>query len=146
MFDLSDLEVVFEKVCKDAKLPERQHSSDAGYDLYSAEEAVVESGEVKMVSTGLKMRLPENVEAQVRPRSGLSLSGLTVLNTPGTIDPGYRGEVKVILANLIGEDFEIEKGDRIAQMIFSHVKHPKITLGSLDDTERGEGGFGSTGK
>lgn len=143
---LPDLEVVFEKVCSAAKLPECQHSGDAGYDLFSAENIVIEAGEVEMVSTGLKMRLPEDIEAQVRPRSGLSLSGVTVMNSPGTIDPGYRGEVKVILANLLGDDFVVEKGDRIAQMVFSRVEHPELKLGSLDDTERGDGGFGSTGK
>lgn len=143
---MTDLEVVFEKVKEDARLPERQHSGDAGYDLFSAEDTKIEVGEVKLVTTGLKMRLPEGVEAQVRPRSGLSLSGITLLNTPGTIDPGYRGEVKVIMANLLGDDFEVKKGDRIAQMVFSRVEYPELSLGNLDDTERGEGGFGSTGK
>lgn len=138
-------EVIFEKTKGEAKLPERQHSNDAGYDLFAAEKVKIEVGEVKTVGTGLKVKLPPDVEAQVRPRSGLSLSGVTVLNSPGTIDPGYRGEVRVILANLVGEEISIEKGDRIAQMIFAPIMHPKIEEGSLDETERGEGGFGSTG-
>ncbi len=143
---MSEDKVVFEKISEEAKVPERQHSSDVGYDLYSVENTTIEVGEVKTVDTGLKMKLPKNVEAQIRPRSGLALSGISVLNTPGTIDPGYRGEVKIILANLLGEDFEVESGDRIAQMVFNRVEHPEIVEGSLDMTDRGEGGFGSTGK
>lgn len=137
--------VVFEKMNKDAKLPERQHPNDAGHDLFSAEEVEIEVGEVKTVGTGLKVKLPTDMEAQIRPRSGLSLSGVTVMNSPGTIDPGYRGEIRVILANLVGEEISIEKGDRIAQMVFSPIMHPEVKEGSLDETERGEGGFGSTG-
>ncbi len=143
---MSGKTVVFEKVHTDARIPERQHSNDVGYDLYSSETELIEVGEVKTIATGLKMRLPENIEAQIRPRSGLALSGISVLNSPGTIDPGYRGEVKIIMANLLGEDFEVEVGDRIAQMVFNRVEHPDIVEGSLDETERGEGGFGSTGK
>lgn len=138
-------EVIFEKTKKEAKLPKRQHPNDAGYDLFSAEKAKIDVDEVKAVRTGLKVKLPPNVEAQVRPRSGLSLSGVTVMNSPGTIDPGYRGEIKIILANLVGEEISIEKGDRIAQMIFAPITHPEIKEGSLDKAERGEGGFGSTG-
>lgn len=142
---MSEEEVVFEKVDKDARLPERQHSQDAGYDLYSVEDVEIAVGEVKTIGTGLRMKLPDNMEAQVRPRSGLSISGLTVMNSPGTIDSGYRGEVRVIMGNLVGGDKKIEKGERIAQMVFSRTEHPKLSVGSLDNTERGEGGFGSTG-
>lgn len=142
---MSKEKVKFKKIHEDAKLPERQHSQDAGYDLFSAENTEIEVGEVKLISTGLKMKLPEEMEAQIRPRSGLSLSGVTVMNSPGTIDPGYRGEVKVIMANLVGDEVEIEKGERIAQMIFNRVEHPKLSLEEVDKTERGEGGFGSTG-
>ncbi len=142
---MSDEKVVFEKIDEDAKLPERQHSNDVGYDLYSAENATLKVGEVKVIGTGLKVKLPRDMEAQIRPRSGLSLSGLTVMNSPGTVDPGYRGEVGVILANLVGDEKQIEKGDRIAQIVFGSVKHPKVVQGSLDETDRGEGGFGSTG-
>lgn len=140
-----DDEVIFEKIDEDARLPERQHENDVGYDLFSNEEVRIEVGEVKTVGTGLKVKLPSNLEAQIRPRSGLSLSGVSVMNSPGTIDSGYRGEVRIILANLLGDAMVVEKGDRIAQMVFSSIKHPKIREGSLDETERGKGGFGSTG-
>lgn len=140
-----DDEVIFEKIDEDARLPERQHENDVGYDLFSNEEVRIEVGQVKPLGTGLKVKLPSNLEAQIRPRSGLSLSGISVMNSPGTIDPGYRGEMRVILANLLGDAMVVEKGDRIAQLVFSSIKHPKIREGSLDETERGEGGFGSTG-
>ncbi len=143
---MAEKKVIFEKITEDAKIPERQHSDDVGYDLYSSESTTIKVGEVKTVPTGLKMKLPKNIEAQIRPRSGLALSGISVLNSPGTIDPGYRGEVKIILANLLGENFTVEEGDRIAQMIFNRVEHPEIIEGVTDETERGEGGFGSTGK
>lgn len=143
---MAEKKVVFEKITDDAKIPERQHSDDVGYDLYSSESTTIKVGEVKTVSTGLKMKLPKKIEAQIRPRSGLALSGISVLNSPGTIDPGYRGEVKIILANLLGDNFTVEEGDRIAQMIFNRVEHPEIIEGVTDETERGEGGFGSTGK
>lgn len=140
-----DEEIIFEKIDEDARLPERQHENDAGYDLFSIEEVKIETGEVKTVGIGLKVKLPSELEAQIRPRSGLSLSGITVMNSPGTIDSGYRGEVRVILANLLGDEIVIEKGDRIAQMVFTRVEHPKVKEGNLDETERGESGFGSTG-
>ena len=101
-----------------------------------------------MVPTGLFIALPEGTEAQVRPRSGLAAKhGITVLNTPGTIDADYRGEIKVILVNLSGEAFVINPGERIAQMVvarYEQVQWEEVEL--LDDTERGEGGFGSTGR
>lgn len=137
--------VKFEKIHKDAKLPERQHNQDAGYDLFSVKNTKIEVEEVKPIPTGLEMKLPEGMEAQIRPRSGLSLSGVTVMNSPGTIDSGYRGEVKVIMANLVGKEVKIEKGERIAQLIFTQVEHPEISLGEVNETERGEEGFGSTG-
>ncbi len=140
-----DRKVIFEKMDEDARLPERQHENDVGYDLFSNEEVKIEVGEVETVGTGLRVKLPPDIEAQIRPRSGLSLSGISVLNSPGTIDPGYRGEIGVILANLLGDDVDFQKGDRIAQIVFARVEHPEIREGSLDETERGEGGFGSTG-
>lgn len=143
---MSKTKIIFEKVTEDAKLPEKQHENDVGYDLFSAENTSLKVGEIKPVRTGLRMKLPEKMEAQIRPRSGLSLSGVTLMNSPGTIDSGYRGEVKIILANLLGDETTIEKGDRIAQMVFSYTEHPDLILGSLDNTERGGGGFGSTGK
>lgn len=142
---MKENKVIFKKIHEDARIPERQHPGDSGYDVFSAEEVKLEAGEIDTVSAGVKMKMPEGLEAQVRPRSGLSLSGITVMNTPGTIDSGYRGEVKVILGNLGDEEFKIDKGERIAQMIFARVEHPEISEGEVDETDRGEGGFGSTG-
>ena len=100
-----------------------------------------------MVPTGLYMAIPEGYEGQVRPRSGLAAKkGITVLNTPGTVDADYRGEVRVILVNLSSEPFVIEPGERIAQMVFAaHAKAEMVQVENLDETERGAGGFGSTG-
>ena len=142
---MTDKKVIFEKVDPNAKIPEKQHTCDIGYDIYASEDTEIEQGEVKMVPTGLKMSLPRKIEAQIRPRSGLSLSGLEIMNSPGTIDPGFRGEVQVIMANVLGDDFTIDKGDRIAQMVFNRVEHPTIEEGDVDESERGECGFGSTG-
>jgi dUTP pyrophosphatase len=116
-------------------------------DLCSVESLVVPVGGRSLVRTGLKMALPAGYEAQVRPRSGLALKrGVTVLNTPGTIDEGYRGEVGVILANFGDEDFKVEPGDRIAQMVIAPVTRAEVVeTDELDATVRGEGGFGSTG-
>ncbi len=110
---MAEKKVIFEKLEENAKIPERQHEGDAGYDIFSSEKVILKKGDVKLVSTGLKMKLPEGIEAQIRPRSGLSLSGITVMNSPGTIDPSYRGEVKIILGNLLKDEFKIEKGDKL---------------------------------
>lgn len=101
-----------------------------------------------MIPTGLFIALPKGFEAQVRPRSGLAAKhGITVLNTPGTIDADYRGEIKVILVNLSGEPFTVNPGERIAQMVVArHEQVQWVEVAELDDTERGDGGFGSTGK
>ena len=101
-----------------------------------------------MIPTGLFIALPNGFEAQVRPRSGLAAKhGITVLNTPGTIDADYRGEIKVILVNLSGEPFTVNPGERIAQMVVArHEQVQWVEVAELDDTERGDGGFGSTGK
>ena len=139
--------VMISKISDDAKLPSYAHEDDVGMDLYSVEELVIKPMERKLVGTGIKIELPKNIEAQVRPKSGLSAKfGLSVLNTPGTIDPGYRGEVKVIIINLGNEEYKIEKGSKIAQMVFNEIKKPKIKIvDELTKTKRGEGGFGSTG-
>ena len=132
------------------ELPEYSTTHAAGMDLRAnlTEEVVLESFERKLIPTGLFIELPVGYEAQVRPRSGLAIKkGITVLNSPGTIDADYRGEFMVILINLSREKFVIQHGERIAQMIVaSHetVKWEKVEI--LDDTERGEGGFGHTGK
>lgn len=133
-----------------AALPRRSSAGAAGADLAAwlpGGSIVLRPGERALVPTGLRIALPEGYEAQIRPRSGLALkSGVTVLNSPGTIDSDYRGEVGVILANLGGEDFEIRDGDRIAQIVVSsHQVCAFEPVLELDGTGRGEGGFGSTG-
>ena len=139
--------VEFKKLQADAFLPAYAHPGDAGMDLRSVESLVVPAGERRLVRTGLAMALPMGYEAQVRPRSGLALKhGITVLNSPGTIDAGYRGEVGVILLNTGKEDFQIGVGDKIAQLVIAPVTIAGICeVGELDDSERGSGGFGSTG-
>nr|VFK19884.1 MAG: deoxyuridine 5'-triphosphate nucleotidohydrolase [Candidatus Kentron sp. LPFa] len=117
-------------------------------DLFSCIDTVIEPGKVALVGTGLSIELPPNTEAQVRPKSGLALkNNVTVLNTPGTIDEGYRGEVGVILINHGSAPFAIQKGMKIAQMVIKPVIRVEITeVDTLGDSRRGEGGFGSTGK
>ena len=137
----------FRKVHPDAVLPSYAHPSDAGMDVRSVEDLTIAPGKRALVHTGLVMLLPPKYEAQVRPRSGLALkSGVTVLNTPGTIDSGYRGEVGVILANFGDADFQVKKGDKIAQIVIAPVTQPEIVeTTEVDETDRGSGGFGSTG-
>ena len=137
----------FRKVHPDAVLPSYAHPSDAGMDVRSVEDLTIAPGKRALVHTGLVMLLPPMYEAQVRPRSGLALkSGITVLNTPGTIDSGYRGEVGVILANFGEADFHVKKGDKIAQIVIAPVTQPEIVeTTEVDETDRGSGGFGSTG-
>lgn len=135
---------------RDLPLPAYQSELAAGLDLLAAVEAPVTlaPGERALVPTGLAMALPAGYEAQVRPRSGLAAkNGVTVLNTPGTIDADYRGEVKVILINLGQEPFRIGRGDRIAQMVIAPVLQASLQeVDVLSETARGTGGFGSTGK
>ncbi len=130
-------------------IPSYQTDHSAGLDLHACLEEDVEilPGEVRLIPTGISIELPDGYEAQVRPRSGLaSKHGITVLNTPGTIDPDYRGEVKVILINLGKEPFKISHGMRIAQMIISKFERVEVEeVSDLSPTVRGEGGFGSTG-
>lgn len=132
----------------DLPLPERATEHAAGYDVRSAEaEVTLEPGEIRLVGTGLVMELPEGVECQVRPRSGLALRhGVTLPNSPGTIDPDYRGELRVIMQNLGAEAVTLARGERIAQLVFARFEAPEIAEASeLSETARGEGGFGSTG-
>ena len=137
----------FKKVHPDAVLPSYAHPSDAGMDVRSVDELTLAPGERALVHTGLVMLLPPRYEAQVRPRSGLALkNGVTVLNAPGTIDSGYRGEVGVILINHGDADFAIAKGDKIAQLVIAPVTQPEVVeVSEVDETDRGSGGFGSTG-
>ena len=131
-------------------LPAYQTSGAAGMDLLAAisphAKIVIEPGARELVPTGLVLQLPQGYEAQVRPRSGLALkNGVTVLNAPGTIDSDYRGEVGVILINHGREPFVIERGARIAQLVVAPVTRIALVTGQVDETERGAGGFGSTG-
>lgn len=136
---------------RDLPLPAYETSHAAGMDLRAAvpedESLVLRPGSRAMVPTGLAFALPDGFEAQVRPRSGLAAKhGVTCLNTPGTIDADYRGEVKVILVNLGEEDFTIRRGDRIAQLVIAPVTQARWSeVANLDETARGAGGFGSTG-
>lgn len=130
-------------------LPAYSTPQSAGMDLraYLTEPVTLMPGERKLIGTGLYIALPEGYEAQIRPRSGLALkNGITVLNAPGTIDADYRGEIKVILYNASNEEFIVSSGERIAQMVIAkHEKANFIEVTSLDETERGDGGFGHSG-
>ena len=140
------------KIVNKSPYPAPQYATEmsAGVDLKANIEAplVLKPLERKMIPTGLSMALPEGYEAQVRPRSGLAARhGITVLNTPGTIDADYRGEIRVILVNLSDEPFTVNPGERIAQMVVARYEQVQWEeVAELDGTERGEGGFGSTGR
>lgn len=131
----------------DAKIPKAAKVGDVAFDLYSVIDYELKSGERYAVPTGIAIEIPAGYEGQVRPRSGLALKdGITVLNTPGTIDSGYRGEVKTIMINHGDISFKINKGMRISQLAIRPVpKVEFIEVDELSDTDRGEGGFGSTG-
>lgn len=129
------------------KWPQYETPQSAGADIRSRIDTIVPAHGRKLVPTGMFIALPAGYEAQVRPRSGLALKkGITVLNTPGTVDADYRGEIGVILLNTTDEDFEIKAGDRIAQIVLNKVEQINwIVVDDLDATERGDGGFGHTG-
>lgn len=132
---------------ENARLPQYAHDGDAGMDLFAAAEKMIEPGESGLIPTGISIQLPPHTEAQVRPRSGLALKHqITVLNTPGTIDEGYRGEVGVILINHGKHPFHVVIGMKIAQMVIKPVFQVAVAqVEELDATVRGTGGFGSTG-
>ena len=138
---------IMEPGCADLR-PAKAHDDDAAYDLRARTDTVVQPGKVALVPTGLHLELPVGYEAQVRPRSGLALKhAIGVLNSPGTIDAGYRGEVCSILFNFGEIPFEIHRGDRISQMVIAALPDVEmIEAESLSETLRGSGGFGSTGK
>ncbi len=132
-----------------ARIPTKAHPSDSGYDLASCEHVKILSGQWAVVNTGLKFEIPEGYEIQIRPRSGLAAKkGVTVLNTPGTIDTNYRGLIKVILINHGEFPFDVVPGDRIAQAVLSPVLNTELIEihEEPSDTDRGSGGFGSTGQ
>ena len=130
------------------ELPAYATEGAAGLDVVAAENVTLAPGQRHAVATGFAIAIPEGYEVQVRPRSGLALKhGITCLNTPGTIDHDYRGEVKVILANLGSDPFEVRRGERIAQMVPAPVQKAAFReVGELSETSRGAGGFGSTGR
>ena len=140
-----DLKV--KKIHKQARIPEYQSSGASGFDLHSIEDIVLKAGSFGVVKTGLAFEIPNGYEIQVRARSGLAYkNGIGVLNSPGTIDSDYRGEVMVILFNFSKEDFCIKSGDRIAQAILSKVSMANLIISDdLEETKRGSNGFGSTG-
>ena len=136
------------KLREDAILPKYASSGDSGADLFTPDEVIIKAGERKLVKTGIAIALPEGYEAQVRSKSGLALkAGLMVLNSPGTVDEKYRGEVGVIIFNTSKEDYKFDAGAKIAQLVISPISQSDfIVLDELDETDRGQGGFGSTGK
>jgi len=143
------MQIKIQRVHDGAILPAYAHGpeEDAGMDLHAVEEVTLEPGIPRLVPTGLTVEIPSGYEAQVRPRSGLALKhAITMPNAPGTIDPGYRGEVRVILLNLGREPYTIHAGDRIAQMIVARYESVEWLEGSLAGSARGTGGFGSSGR
>ena len=145
-----ELLITVDKGCEDIELPEYKSTGASGMDVRAAiaSTVILRPGEIKLIPTGLRMAIRDGYEIQVRPRSGLALKhGITVTNSPGTIDADYRGPVGIILANTSNEDFEINRGDRIAQLVIQEVTQADIkVVAELPGTERGAGGFGSTGK
>ena len=136
------------RLTPDAILPKYAHPGDAGLDLYSADDLDIQPAEAKVVRTGIAIELPRGTEAGIRPRSGLAREwAVTVLNSPGTIDEGYRGEIGVVLINHGARRFRVKRGMRIGQLVVQHRLHVEVVeVESLKTTERGEGGFGSSGK
>ncbi len=142
------MKLSFKRIHPDAVLPSYAHEGDAGMDVRSVQALTIQPGRRALVKTGLVAEIPSGYEIQVRPRSGLAFKhGVTVLNSPGTVDSGYRGEIGVILVNFGDEPFPVSVGDRIAQLVVSPVTQAEISETSdVSSSERGEGGFGSTGK
>ena len=147
----NQINVKLKKLSPDATIPSQANPFDAGFDISSVESVTLPAGEFKTVKTGISIELPSLTEAQVRPRSGLaSKHGVTILNSPGTIDSGYRGEIGIILINHSKTDFKIEKGMKIAQLVIKPTFRVNFTEvkgdDSLSNSKRGTGGFGSSGK
>ena len=142
------MEIRIKKLYPDVETPKYQTSGAVGFDLRAVENVSIPSGETRLVGTGLAVELPHGYELQIRPRSGLALKhSITVLNSPGTVDSDYRGEIKVLLINHGKSDFQISKGDRIAQAVVNRVEIVDIVeVEELSETQRGDKGFGSTGR
>lgn len=141
------IKVKIKKTKNNAIIPKYAHASDSGIDLYSTEDYILKPGERALISTGIKIAIPKGYEAQIRPKSGLALNhGLSIVNTPGTIDSCYRGEIGVIAINLGKENIKIENGKKVAQMVFNKIEEVEFEeVDELNNTKRGSGGFGSTG-
>ena len=141
------ISVQVQRVSENAKIPVQAHEDDSGYDICSIEDVALDPLERKLVKTGLRLAIPKGYEAQVRPRSGLALkNGISIVNAPGTIDAGYRGDLGVILINLGRERVSLARGEKIAQLVFQKVEAAALSeVPKLDESKRGAGGFGSTG-
>jgi dUTP pyrophosphatase len=141
------MKIKITKLCDVAQLPRYEHDDDAGLDLFAVQAHQILPGATQLIPTGIAVELPPGTEAQIRPRSGLALKhAVTLLNSPGTIDAGYRGEIGVILINHGLEAFQVSVGMKIAQMVIAPILRVDIEeVNALSSTRRGEGGFGSTG-
>ncbi|MEM2956510.1 MAG: dUTP diphosphatase [Candidatus Pacearchaeota archaeon] len=141
------LKIKIQKIHPNAVIPEYNYKDDSGMDLFSLKEIKIKPRHRVVVPTGLKIEIPKGYEMQIRPKSGLAIrNGITVLNTPGTIDAGYRGEIKVILINHSSKAYKIEKGQKICQAVFNKIERAKIIVSEeLSKSERDDKGFGSTG-
>ena len=138
--------VIIEPTKDNYSMPRRATQMAVGYDLFATKDEVIRPLDRKLIGTGIKLKMPEGMEGQIRSRSGLANKyGVFVLNSPGTVDPDYRGEIKVLLANMGHLPFDISEGDRIAQLVFSRYETPSLNANSISHYERGEKGFGSTG-
>ena len=142
------MKIFIKKLSPLAEIPNYQTEEASGFDLHSIEDIILKPNERKLIGTGLAFEIPKGYEIQIRPRSGLAYKhGISVLNSPGTIDSDYRGEIKVLLINHSDTDFEIKIGERIAQGVIQEVIQAKFEeVEELNETARGVGGFGSTGK
>jgi dUTP pyrophosphatase len=142
------MQIPIQRLHAQAQLPKYAHgpAEDAGLDLVAVETVQLDPGRPALVPTGISIALPAGYEAQVRPRSGLALKGILVANSPGTIDPGYRGEIKVILLNSTAQAYTVHAGDRIAQMVIARYESIEWVEGALSESQRGAGGFGSSGR
>jgi len=142
----NDTKILYKKTHKKAKMPKYSKVGDSGADLFAVEDFVVRPGQIVLAKTGICIAMNKYIEAQIRPRSGLALKGLSIVNSPGTIDSGYRGEIKVALINLGKEELKFKVGDKFAQMVFAPVLRGHfIETKKLDETDRNSGGFGHTG-
>lgn len=142
------ISIKFKKLTQTAQTPQKMTEHSSGFDLYAdGDEIIIQPKDVALISTGISLEIPTSYEAQVRPRSGLAIKHkIGILNSPGTIDADYRGEVKVILFNFGKESFVVTRDMRIAQMVIARVEHVElIESNSLEETERSDGGFGHTG-